>query len=107
MLNVRQREGEIGVLRALGYASRDIAALFLGRSVLIGLAGALCGFLAGTALALYWGPEIFQVSASQMKPQLVWLLVSLVGAPFFAAVSGFIPAMLAVTRDPAALLRGR
>ena len=107
MFNVRQREGEIGVLRALGYASRDIAALFLGRSVLIGVAGALLGFLLGTVLALYWGPEIFQVSADQMEPQVFWLLGSLVGAPLFAAVSGFIPAVLAVTRDPAVLLRGQ
>jgi putative ABC transport system permease protein len=104
MLNVRQRLGEIGMLRGLGYGSGKIALLFLGRSVIIGLAGALLGFVGGTALALYLGPGIFKITAKAIEPNYVWLLWMIVIAPSFAAVSSFIPTISAVTCDPATTL---
>jgi len=104
MLNVRQRLGEIGILRGLGYGSGKIALLFLGRSVIIGMAGALLGFVGGTALALYLGPGIFKITAKAIEPNYVWLLWMIVIAPSFAAVSSFIPTISAVTCDPATTL---
>lgn len=104
-LNVRERRGEIGVLRALGYGSGRIAGLFLGKAVLIGVFGALFGFVLGNGLALGVGPEIFRVTAKAIVTDWNLLWYSLVGAPVFAAVVSFIPAMLAVTQDPAETLR--
>jgi putative ABC transport system permease protein len=104
MLNVRQRLEEIGLMYGLGYGSGKIALLFLGRSVVIGLAGALLGFVGGTALALYFGPGIFKTTARAIEPKYAWLLWSLVMAPIFAAVSSFIPTVAAVTCDPAITL---
>jgi ABC-type antimicrobial peptide transport system permease subunit len=105
MLNVRQRFEEIGILRALGYCSRDVAVLFLGRSLLIGLAGALLGFLLGTFVALTYGPAVFQLAAKSMSPNFLWLICALVLAPFFAAAASFIPTVSAITWDPATSLR--
>jgi len=105
MLNVRQRFEEIGIMRALGYRSKDVALLFLGRSVVIGLIGAVLGFFLGTGLALVYGPSVFQFAAKSMSPQFVWLLCSLIVAPLFAAVASFIPAVSAITWDPATSLR--
>lgn len=104
MLNVRQRLEEIGIMRGLGYGSGKIILLFLGRSVIIGLGGALLGFVGGTALALHFGPDIFKTTAKAIEPQYVWLLWSVVIAPIFAAVSSFIPTVSAVTYDPAITL---
>jgi len=106
IMNVRDRQQEIGIMRALGYNSERITLLFLGKALTIGLVGALVGFLVGTGLALKFGPPIFELTAKTMiKPDMSLLLYSLIFAPVFAAVSSFIPAMIAVTYDPAVTLR--
>lgn len=105
MMNVRQRQEEIGIMRALGYGAGSIGFLFLGRSFLIGFLGAVLGFAAGTALALSLGPGIFPAAAKAMKPDYVWLAGSVILAPAFAAVSSLIPAVSAATWDPATALR--
>ena len=51
------------------------------------------------------GPDLFKLTAKHLKPDYALLGWSLVGAPAFAAVSAFIPAMLAVSQDPAQTLR--
>lgn len=104
-LNARERREEVGILRALGRSGNQIAALFLGKAVLIGLAGAVLGFFLGTAFALHSGPEIFKVTAKNVRPMLDLLSWSLIAAPLFTAVASFIPALLAATQDPAEALR--
>ena len=105
MTNVRDRQQEIGIMRALGYGSGEITLLFLGKSVIIGLLGAVLGYLIGTTLALSFGPDIFEVTAKAIRPEYVLLVFSLVAAPAFACVSSFIPTAYAVSRDPAVTLR--
>ncbi|MEA1951539.1 MAG: FtsX-like permease family protein, partial [Planctomycetota bacterium] len=48
LANVHQRRAEIGLLRALGKQSPQIATLFLAKSLLLGLLGAGIGFLLGS-----------------------------------------------------------
>jgi len=105
MTNVRDRQQETGIMRALGYGSGKITLLFLGKSVIIGLLGAVLGYLIGTTLALNFGPDIFKVTAKAIKPEYILLAYSFVAAPAFACVSSFIPAAYAVSRDPAVTLR--
>ncbi len=105
LLNVRERRQEIGIFRALGYGSGDIAGLFLGKAVVIGLGGALVGFAAGTALALRVGPEIFRMTANKIQPDYSLLGWSLVCAVVFTVLCSLIPAMVAVAEDPAVTLR--
>lgn len=106
MINVRDRHQETGIMRALGYGSGKVTAMFLGKAVIVGLIGAVLGFILGTALALNFGPEIFKITAkATIKPDLSLFILSLILAPVFAAVSSFIPAMIAVTYDPAVTLR--
>ena len=105
MMNVRERRAEIGIMRALGYGSGKIALLFLGKAVATGLIGAVVGFAIGTGLALKFGPDIFKVTASMIKPAFELLYWSLIAAPAFCALSVFVPAMAAVAQDPAFTLR--
>ena len=104
-LNTRERRNEIGVLRALGYGSFKIGALFLGKAVLVGLLGAAAGFAIGSWFALTVGPDLFKLTAKHLKPDYGLLGWSLLAAPVFAAISSFIPAMIAVSQDPASTLR--
>lgn len=105
MMNVRERRQEIGIMRALGYSSTKIAALFLGKAVAIGLLGAVVGFGLGTGLALEFGPAIFKVTAKMITPQIKLLFWAVIASPAVCALSVFIPAMIAVTQDPAVILR--
>lgn len=104
-LNVRERRPEIGVLRALGFGSGAVALLFLTKALALGIAGAVAGFAAGSAIALRIGPEIFQVTARSITAQPALLGWALLGAPLFAALAMFLPTVLAVTQDPAVALR--
>jgi ABC-type lipoprotein release transport system permease subunit len=106
LINVKDRKYEIGVLRALGYGGGDIAALFLGKAIFIGLVGAVLGYIAGTAFSLIYGPDIFKVTAAAIKPMYQLLTWSLAAAIGFSVVSALLPTMIAITRDPAQILRG-
>jgi ABC-type lipoprotein release transport system permease subunit len=105
VLNVRERKVEIGVLRALGHGSGWIAGLFLGKAALVGLVGAALGYGVGTILALEIGPDIFKVTAKAIRPNAPLLGWSLAAALVLTTLASFIPAMLAVTLDPAETLR--
>jgi putative ABC transport system permease protein len=104
MLNVRERRQEIGILRAIGHGSGRIAAMFLGKAIVVGLLGGALGFAVGTGLAIVYGPEIFRITAKMIRPMYPLLGWSLVGASAFAALASFIPTTVAVTQDPAVTL---
>jgi putative ABC transport system permease protein len=103
--NVKERRTEIGILRALGYGADKISLLFLGKAILLGIIGAIVGFMIGSAFSLYYGPDIFIVTAKSIKPIYSLFGYSLLFAPLFAAVSSVIPTMIAVSTDPAIVLR--
>jgi putative ABC transport system permease protein len=103
--NVRDRRAEIGILRAMGVSSAKVAALFLGKAVLLGLVGAAIGFPLGTWVALHFGPKVFPITAAKFAPEMQYLWWALVGAPLLCAVASYLPAMVAVTQDPAEVLR--
>ena len=104
-VNTRARRQEIGILRALGKGSASVAALFLGKALLLGVVGAVCGFALGTGLLFGWGNEVLQISPKLISWDFNNLKWALLLAPVFAALASFIPAMLAVTQDPADTLR--
>ena len=105
MMNVRDRLEEIGIMRALGYGTARIMFLFLGKSVILGLLGAVIGFAIGTAVALKFAPGIFKVTANAISPEYILLVWSLAAAPVFAAVCSFIPTAYAASCEPAVTLR--
>ena len=105
VLNVRQRRVEIGLWRALGTGSPRIAALFLGKAVLLGGLGGALGWVVGTLVALRWGPVLFPVTAASLKMDPTLIGPALTWTPLFAAASSFLPAMMAVSQDPAETLR--
>jgi len=106
IMNVRDRQHEIGILRALGHGSERITAMFLGKAVVVGVVGAALGFAVGTLLALEFGPSVFKITAATvLKPESHMLVKAAILAPLFTATASFIPAMIAVAYDPAITLR--
>ena len=104
-VNVRERRAEIGILRAIGKPSRTIAALVLGKAVLVGAAGAVVGAAVGFALARWLSVNVFELSTSYVAAPRESLIGVLLGAPLLAAVASYLPALVALSQDPAAVLR--
>jgi len=96
--NVRERQPEIGILRALGKGSGSIAALLLGKAALLGLLGGLIGCGLGYLIAAGFGSQAMQTA-------LLWLVVTVVGAPLVALLATYLPAVFAMRQDPAIVLR--
>ncbi|MFO8014370.1 MAG: FtsX-like permease family protein [Phycisphaerae bacterium] len=109
--NVRARRTEIGILRAMGVRGGQVVGIFLGRAVLVGLIGAVVGYVAGFVLAVEWdardageglvasGPA---GAAALFGPGL--LVGALLLAPLLSAAASLVPALLAAQEDPALIL---
>ncbi|MEI6340527.1 MAG: FtsX-like permease family protein [Verrucomicrobiota bacterium] len=104
-LNVRERRAEIGLWRALGSGSGRVLLLFLGRAVVIGLAGAALGGAAGTWAGLHFGPTLYPVTSAALAPDWAWLARLAWMTPAFAALASLVPAAMAVAQDPSETLR--
>lgn len=107
LMNVRERRAEIGILRAIGTRSRQIAQLFLAKGLLLGMLGAVAGYGGGFAGAL-WG-ERMSAGAERLAWPLLFqpelLAAVAVAAPLLTVLVSLWPARLAARQDPAVVLR--
>ena len=105
LANVRDRRGEIGILRALGLRSWQILVIFLGKALGMGLVGAALGYIAGREIGLLWheAPGAPPIHLAYFDLRL--LVLVLAAAPLLAALASWLPAMSAAQQDPAAVLR--
>jgi putative ABC transport system permease protein len=105
LANVRDRRGEIGVLRAVGLRTHQLLFIVLGKAVVIGLAGGFVGYMAGRVIGALWreAPGAPPIRMAFVDPHL--LLLILVGAPLLAVLASWLPAIIAAQQDPATSLR--
>jgi hypothetical protein len=102
--NVRQRRGEIGLLRALGLRSGQLVALLMARALTVGLLGGALGCLAGVASLLLIDAESDEVR-NMLAGQMPLLLGSLLAAPAVSLLACWLPTLIAVRQDPAVILQ--
>jgi len=101
-VNVTQRRHEIGTLRALGVSRLSILGLFLARALLVGVGGALAGWL----VVFFCG--LIKPSWFEGLPVMVrWqeFAATTLFAGVLACAAAWVPALRASTRDPADILR--
>ena len=112
-VSVAERRREIGILRSIGATRRQVAGLFAGEAVIMGLIGALVGLPAGLGLAqLALEPmrsvlsEIFfTVKARAVRWDSATLLGALAAGVLTALVASLIPALQAASDEPADAVR--
>jgi len=99
-MSVRERIGEVGILKTLGFTRENVLFLILGESVAIALAGAALGFTLaeGIVLALRTAhaSSFFTLASLQIPPLLA--LLALILAIFTGITSSFVPAVGAARR---------
>jgi hypothetical protein len=102
--NVRERRQEIAILRTLGYRSRQILNLFLAKALLLGVIGAIVGYLIGFSVALAPGTGSVSGTIASLFDVRILAMV-LVAAPGMSLLASWVPALIAAREDPADILR--
>ncbi len=101
VVSVLERRVEIGIRRALGATTGDIALQFVGEAVGVSLAGGILGVAAGTILAAAYGT----VRGWPVVVSPGVLVVAIVVAAGVGAAAGLYPAHRAASLAPAQALR--
>jgi putative ABC transport system permease protein len=112
VMAILERRREIGVLKALGAADRDVRQLFFAEAGVMGLAGGVFGVMLGWAIgrAIQFATMIY-LKRQGMNPPNIWSVPwwLVLGAIGFAIVvslaSGIYPASRAARLDPVEALR--
>jgi len=112
VMAILERRREIGVLKALGAADRDVRQLFFAEAGVMGLAGGLFGVLLGWGIGrgIQFATMIY-LKRQGMNPPNIWSVPwwLVFGAIVFAVVvslaSGIYPASRAARLDPVEALR--
>lgn len=96
---------EIGILRAMGVEASGIRMIFLLESSILGLAGALAGVAAGTALALAIGSypmpeEFYGISSIPVIVRFTDVMTIILIVFFLNLAAGIYPAQRAAGLDP-------
>jgi len=100
--NSRDRQAEIGILRAMGISTGSILGALMGRAFLVGLFGAsltlLFAFLLGDTLK----GSLHGFDLRSLRGDIPLVLLSV---PVLSCAASWLPALQAANRDPATILR--
>jgi len=100
--NARDRQAEIGILRAMGISTGSILGALMGRAFLVGLFGAgltlLFAFLLGDTLR----GSLHGFDLKSLRGDIPLVLLSV---PVLSCAASWLPALQAANRDPATILR--
>jgi putative ABC transport system permease protein len=103
MTNVAmERKMDVGLMKAIGGATRRVVRLFLAEAALLGLAGGLIGAAVGILLSIGLGKAVFGVAA---RPRLIVYPVA-VGLTMLVAILSAFPLRRLASIRPASVFRG-
>lgn len=102
LANVYERRREIGIYMAMGASPGWIMKIFLLKALIVGIAGGLIGYTAGTILAVTLGPKIAGVSVYPIPLLIVW---SLLISTTLALIASAIPSVKAAGVDPSSIMK--
>jgi putative ABC transport system permease protein len=112
VMAILERRREIGVLKALGAADRDVRQLFFTEAGVMGLAGGVFGVLLGWGIgrAIQSATAVYLKRQGMNSPNIwsvpLWLVLGAIGfAVLISLVSGIYPASRAARLDPVEALR--
>src|SRR6202166_2110494 len=103
MTNVAmERKNDVGLMKAIGGATRRVLRLFLAEAALLGLAGGMVGAAFGLLLSIWLGKQVFGVAA---RPRLIVYPVA-VALTMLVSIAGAYPLRRLANIRPASVFRG-
>jgi len=103
MTNVAmERRNDVGLMKAIGGATRRVLRLFVAEAALLGLIGGILGGAAGILISVWLGKQVFGVSA---QPRLIVYPIA-VALTIIVAIAGAYPLRRLASIRPASVFRG-
>jgi putative ABC transport system permease protein len=103
MTNVAmERRNDVGLMKAIGGATRRVLRLFVAEAALLGLTGGLLGGAVGILISIWLGKQVFGVPA---QPRLIVYPVA-VAFTIIVAIAGAYPLRRLASIRPASVFRG-
>ena len=100
--NSRDRRSEIGILRAMGISTGAILSALMGRAFLVGFTGAGLTLLLAFILS---APLSERLNGFELQSLAGYVPMVLLCVPALSCAASWLPALQAVNRDPATILR--
>jgi putative ABC transport system permease protein len=97
-----ERKNDVGLMKAIGGATRRVLRLFLAEAALLGLVGGIVGAAAGLLLSIWLGKTVFGVAA---RPRLIVYPISVALTILVAIISSY-PLRRLANISPASVFRG-
>ncbi|MFA6924163.1 MAG: ABC transporter permease [Bacteroidales bacterium] len=95
--NINERRKEIGMLRMIGFNKTIIYQIILAKAFVLGALGGIIGYILGTFVGMWLGPELAGLS---VKPIPSLIIVSLVISIGVSLLGSLIPSYLAGRIEP-------
>jgi putative ABC transport system permease protein len=103
MTNVAmERRNDVGLMKAIGGATRRVLRLFLVEAAVLGLIGGILGAALGLLLSIWLGKQVFGVAA---RPRLIVYPVA-VALTMLVSIAGAYPLRRLANVRPASVFRG-
>ena len=107
MMSVSERRREIGVKKAVGATTSDIAKEFLLEALVIGLTGGALGVVTGASLVAMLNSPVLSRGIVIFAVTGRLILISVVSTAIISVASGLYPALRAACLKPVDALRGQ
>jgi putative ABC transport system permease protein len=112
VMAILERRREIGILKALGAADRDVRGLFFAEAGAMGLVGGVCGVVLGWLIgrALTFGTNVYlarqQLPSIDLSSVPLWMVGAAIAFSFVVSLAaGIYPAARAARLNPVEALR--
>jgi len=99
--NVRDRQSEIGIFRAIGVRAKSILEIFLLKALLMGFFGGCLGYIIGMLFGIILLDSRLVFSIVDVR----FLFLAICLSTILSILASWIPALLASQQDPAVILR--
>ena len=111
-MTIYNKMKDIAILKATGFASKDVRQIFLIQSLVIGLLGSLLGLMVGfglsylISLAPFDGGEFISITQLPVNFSPTYYIIGIIFGVSTTAIAGYMPARKAGKIDPIEILRG-
>ncbi|GMQ29668.1 ABC transporter permease [Algoriphagus confluentis] len=111
-MTIYSKMKDIAILKATGFAAKDVTGIFLTQSLIIGLIGSLMGLAVGFVFSLllaqvpFDGGELLALDSLPVNFETKYYLIGIVFGVVTTAIAGWMPSRKAGKIDPIEIIRG-